>query len=230
MKEQTILLVEDNFLNRRLIKKVLTERGYHILESKNSVEALDILEKRKVHLIILDINLGETEMDGISLGQIIKDKFATPFIYLTAYETSDIIHRAVDTKPCSYITKPFKNVDLVVSVEIALQQNEQKDEHNVHYLLVKDNEYNIKLAIADIDYFESEGNYLLVHSGKKCYKYRSTIKQVIDILPKDIFAQVHRAFIVNKNKIDKYSPKDIIIGEMEVPLSRKYMDNFREEL
>lgn len=45
MNTKTILIVEDDFLNRRLIKKVLQENEYHTLEAKNADEALSILNK-----------------------------------------------------------------------------------------------------------------------------------------------------------------------------------------
>ncbi len=222
MSGQNILIVEDNFLNRRLIKKVLSEKGYQILECKNSREALSIIEKRQVDLIILDINLGENELNGISLGQIIKDKYAIPFIYLTAYETSDIINQAIVTKPCSYITKPFKNIDLIVSVEIALHQKKVEHSPKTHYIVVRDNEYNIKLPVDDIDYLESEGNYILIHSSENAFRYRSTIKQILEILPEDQFIQTHRAFVVNKNKIDKFSNKELIVKNINIPVSKKF--------
>ena len=73
--EKTILLVEDDFLNRRFTKKILSENGYAVSEAKNSKEALEILQKESITLAILDINLGENEQDGISLGLKIKEKY-----------------------------------------------------------------------------------------------------------------------------------------------------------
>ena len=122
--EKTILLVEDNFLNRRLCKNALAENGYTVLEAKNAKEALEILRKEPVTLVILDINLGENEQNGILLGQQIKEKYSIPFIYLTAYENTEMIGQAVSTSPYSYITKPFKNSDLIASVEIAIRQSQ----------------------------------------------------------------------------------------------------------
>ena len=57
MNSKVILVVEDDFLNRRLSKKVLQENGYQVLEAKNADEALKILNKELVDLAILDINL-----------------------------------------------------------------------------------------------------------------------------------------------------------------------------
>jgi len=223
--EKTILLVEDNFLNRRLCRKTLTENGYTVLEAKNSKEALELLRKEQVTMAILDINLGENEQDGIMLGQQIKEKYAIPFIYLTAYENSEIIRQAISTSPYSYLTKPFKNSDLIASVEIAIRQSQRETKYNPS-ILVKDGEYNIHLPVDEINYIESGGNYLLFHTDNKIYKTRSTIKKMIEELPEISFVQTHRAYIVNRNKIVKFNNKNIIIGSAVIPVS----DNFLEDV
>lgn len=223
MAKKTILLVEDDFLNRRLSKKILLENGYRVLESKNANEAIDLLKKESVDLLILDINLGENETDGIGLGQFIKEKYSLPFIYLTAYENSEIINRAVATLPFCYLTKPFKNVDLVASVEIAIRQSALAAKYKPS-LVVKDGDFNVELPLEDINFIESEGNYLLFYTDKKTYKSRSTIKQVLEVLPESNFAQVHRAYVVNKTKIEKYTNKELVINNILIPVSKTYTD------
>lgn len=224
--EKTILLVEDNFLNRRLCKKALAENGYTVLEAKNAKEALEILRKEPVTLVILDINLGENEQNGILLGQQIKEKYSIPFIYLTAYENTEMIGQAVSTSPYSYITKPFKNSDLIASVEIAIRQS-QNDKKYKPEILVKDGEFNILLPVDEINYIESDGNYLLFHTDNKIYKTRSTIKKILEDLSENAFVQTHRAYIVNRNKIVKFSSKNIMIGETAIPISDHFLENIR---
>lgn len=121
-----ILLVEDDYLNRRLSKKVLNDNGYLVLESKNVEETFKIIQSQVVDLVILDICLGEGEHDGISIGHRLKQDFDIPIIYLTAYDNQMIFNRAFETLPKSYITKPFKNLDLIASVEIALKNQNSK--------------------------------------------------------------------------------------------------------
>ena len=70
-----------------------------------------------------------------------------------------------------------------------------------NWILVKDGDYYVKLTLEVIDYFEASGNYLHVFSNNKFYKCRSTIKEMLEVIPKDAFIQTHRAFIVNRNKI-----------------------------
>ncbi len=221
MEQKIILLVEDDFLNRRLSKKTLQANNYKVWEAKNSLEALAMLKKEKVDLVILDINLGANEMDGITLAKQINEMYQVPFIYLTAYDNSDIIRKAVSTTPSSYLTKPYKNVDLITSVEIAVSQY---DKNNIPKIIVKDQEYQVELPVNEINHIESEGNYLLIHTDKKLYKSRSTIKQILEVLSYGSFIQVHRAFIINKRKIEKFNQKSVVIKNIEIPVSKNYQD------
>lgn len=224
MNSKVILVVEDDYLNRRLTKKILQENAYTVLEAKNADEALTILNKELVDLAILDINLGDGEMDGISLGNLIQNKQKVPFIYLTAYENAKVISEAVATSPYSYLTKPFKNSDLIASVELAIIKSAKEDKPRPT-ILVKDGEYKVELPLEEINYIESEGNYLLFHTDKKTYKCRSTIEQILKILPSLSFIQIHRAFIVNKNRVEKYNSKGVMIQDIELPVSKNYLHN-----
>ncbi|MEE1884929.1 LytR/AlgR family response regulator transcription factor [Pedobacter flavus] len=198
------------------------ESSYNVLEAKNAKEALEILNNENVDLAILDINLGENEQNGITLGQQIKDKYAIPFIYLTAFENAEIISQAISTAPYSYLTKPPKKSDLIASIEIAIRHSGKLETPKI---LVKDGTYNISLSVEDINYIESDGNYLLYHTDEKIYKTRSTIKKVAEELGENGFVQIHRAYIVNKNKIDKFSNKSVIIRNITIPVSYNYSEN-----
>jgi DNA-binding LytR/AlgR family response regulator len=224
MNAKTVLLVEDDFLNRRLSKKILKENGYEVFEAKNADEAIATLKKEAIDLVILDINLGEGERDGISIGKQIYEKFQIPFIYLTAYENPTIISAAATTFPYSYLTKPFKNSDLIASVEIAITKSVKNDKRKP-FILVKDDDYKVELPTDEINYIESDGNYLLFHTDKKNYKCRLTIAQAIELLPASIFVQVHRAFIVNRNKIEKFSTKSVVVRNVDIPVSKHYLTN-----
>jgi len=222
MEQKTILLVEDDFLNRRLSKKALLENGYLVLEAKNAKEAFELLKKETVDLAVFDINLGENEQDGISLGQHLQEKLQLPFIYLTAYENPEIVGKAVATSPYSYLTKPFKNVDLIASVALAIRQSAGK---HIPKISVKDEDYHVALPMNEINYIESEGNYLLFYTDKKVYKMRSTLKQLMEMLPASIFVQVHRAYVVNKTKIEKSTSKSVVVNGAEIPVSKNYLDS-----
>jgi DNA-binding LytR/AlgR family response regulator len=226
MSDITILIVEDDYLNRRLVKKVLQERGYKILEAKSGDEAVTQLLNNRIDLFILDIKLGVHDREGIGLGTFLKGRYAIPFIYLTAYQTHEVLNDALATSPHSYLTKPFRNTDLIASVELALQKSAER-EKNLPYVVLKVEAFTVKLPLERIDYIESEGNYLLVYSNNKVYRSRGTIKQILVSLPADTFLQTHRAFIVNKNKIDRFSAKSLMIKRHSIPVSKNYIPDIQ---
>ncbi len=226
----TILVVEDSFLNRRLIKKVLEEKKYQVLEATNTATTIEILNKNHIDLVILDINLDHDD-EGIQIGNTIKQQYKLPFIYLTAYDTVSIINKAVESTPNSYLTKPFKNVDLIVSVELALQQSDVGTSNNNTSLHIKDeNAFFHEILFQEIEYIESDGNYLLIHTQEKSYKHRSTMKNILNVLPNELFMQVHRAFLVNKDKIEKFNKRFVIVNNREISVSKKFGDTITQLL
>lgn len=223
---KNILIVEDDFLNRRLIRKVLIQENYRVIEAMSADDALKILKTDPIDLVILDVHLGKT--DGISLGHLIKSQYALPFFYLTAYETSDIVRKAIATTPMGYLTKPFKSVDLINTVELALRNAADLPSP---CLVVKDEDLNIRVPFMRISYMESDGNYLLVHCDQEVYRYRSTIKQVMEVLPSSLFVQTHRGFIINKEKVHKFNSKVLVLVDGTlVPVSRNFVGQVQETL
>lgn len=78
-------------------------------------------------LVLMDINL-EGEMDGIEAAEQIRKQFDIPIIYLTAYADKTTLARAKKTDPLGYITKPFKDRDLEVAIELALYRKKMEEE------------------------------------------------------------------------------------------------------
>ena len=222
MSTKNVLIVEDDFLNRRLTKKVLLENGFEVTEAKNIREALDVLELKQTQLVILDINLGKNEQSGIDIAREINQKYKLPFIYLTAYDNTDMAADAISTLPHTYLTKPFKNLDLITAVELSIRKSSQ---HQIPTIRVKIDEYYTDIALRDITYIESDGNYLMIWTGEKSYKIRSTIKQILETLPAQEFIQVHRAFVINKQKIERFSAKNVIVGGQIIPLTKNYVED-----
>jgi len=220
----TILLVEDDFLNRRMAKKLL-EKEYIIKEAPDAEKANEILTHSTVHLVLLDIHLGQDQKDGIWLGQKLKEVYDIPFIYLTAFADNDISKKAINTKPSAYLTKPFRETDLSFAIDLALQKHSTENPETSNFIIVKEGDYFVKLAVAEVDFFESSGNYLQVFCGRKIYKCRSTTKEMLSRLPKDAFVQTHRAFLVNRGKIIKFNSNSVVVGSTTVPLSAKYTVN-----
>lgn len=106
-KKETILIVEDNKDMRSYIRMLLTG-NYHLLEAENGEEALGIVQKHTVDLIVSDLMM--PVMDGMELSRHIKENLATshiPFLMLTAVRSEFQEKRSFEIGVDEYLCKPF---------------------------------------------------------------------------------------------------------------------------
>ena len=98
----------------------LTSEGYHVLEAYNGKEAVDIVEKEEVHLVLMDIMM--PVMDGIQAMVKIREVSNVPVILLTAKseDTDKVLGLTVGAD--DYITKPFNPVELQARVKSQLRR------------------------------------------------------------------------------------------------------------
>lgn len=109
----TVLLVEDNEINRMLAQNTLLYLNCIVLEAENGLEAVNILkDKNEVSLILMDLNM--PVMDGIEATQIIRNnlKIDIPIIAMTATIFEDDIKLCFQSGMNDYLVKPFKEIDL----------------------------------------------------------------------------------------------------------------------
>lgn len=120
MDKETILIVDDEKEIRDLIGIYLLNEGYHILHAQNGLEALKLLEKKDVHLVILDIMM--PVMDGIQLCMKIRENRNMPIIMLSARDTDIDKILGLGTGADDYMTKPFNPMELVARVKSQLRR------------------------------------------------------------------------------------------------------------
>ena len=111
----TILYVEDNNDNRTLVRRVLNAEGYNVLEAANAAEALEVLDRDRPNLILMDINM--PDMDGYALTTMIKQKpgyEAVPIIAITANVMRGDKERSFEAGCDGYIQKPI-DIDLLAN-------------------------------------------------------------------------------------------------------------------
>lgn len=111
MLERTILVVEDDFIQRRQMVRVLEESGYELSQASDGMEAIRILDRQKIHLVLTDI--GMPYVDGISLLKYMRIFFShIPVVIATAHPG-----KIGDLKPDALLAKPFGPEALLSWVE-----------------------------------------------------------------------------------------------------------------
>lgn len=116
----TILIVDDDPHLRELSRVFLQQEGFDIYEASDGVEALSVLERLKVDLVILDIMM--PKMDGWELCRQLRRWYDFPVLMLTAKgETSQKL-KGFQVGTDDYLVKPFEPLELVARVKALLKR------------------------------------------------------------------------------------------------------------
>jgi two-component system cell cycle response regulator DivK len=109
----TILYIEDNPLNMRLVRKILNSFGYNIIEAMDGLTGLDMVERERPDLILLEINL--PDIDGLEITTRLKSDESLrniPVVALTANAMHGDRERCLEAGCDGYIAKPVAKLEL----------------------------------------------------------------------------------------------------------------------
>ena len=118
---ETILVIDDEVQIRRLLEITLSSNGYKISEATNGKEGLVAAATQHPSLIILDLGLPDT--DGIYLLKKIREWYKKPIIILSVKNSEDDIISALDSGANDFITKPFRTMELLARIRVALRHS-----------------------------------------------------------------------------------------------------------
>ncbi len=217
MSAAKILIVEDEILIAEHIKDYLISFGFNrIFMIHNKKLAIEAIEHISPDLILLDLHL-QLPRDGIEIANYIDQKGVPPYIFITANSNMLLIQEAIETKASAYITKPIKKSDLFASIQIALKSIPKQEDS---FLFIKENSNNLKVALNDILYIESNGNYITIHTKKQKVMARHSLEWAEEQLPEHQFMRIHRSFLINIKAVRIIKSRSVFIGEIEIPVSR----------
>jgi two-component system cell cycle response regulator DivK len=114
MDQKTVLYIEDNFHNRRIVRKILQSRGYSLIEAEDGISGLAMVQELKPPLVLLDIGL--PGMDGLEVvGRIKADEALReiPVIALTASAMRGDRERFLAAGCDDYLSKPVQAMELI---------------------------------------------------------------------------------------------------------------------
>lgn len=130
-----LLIVDDEVLIRDVIKEYCLNENYNVCEASNGLDALKIINKENIDLIVLDIMM--PKLDGFSLCKQIKDK-NIPIIILSARTDEFDKLMGFDLGIEDYVTKPFSPKELMARIKVILKRNNSFKDQFVYKDLVVD--------------------------------------------------------------------------------------------
>ncbi|CAD5254172.1 MULTISPECIES: LytTR family DNA-binding domain-containing protein [unclassified Imperialibacter] len=200
---------------------------------RDPMEALDYLQQHKVDLIFLDINM--PKLSGISFSRLLQNP--PLIIFTTAY--SEYALESYELKAVDYLLKPIqfdRLLQAIMKVKNVLNQTigaqsanaEPSADVSEQTIFIKSGAEFHQLAIKNIKYIESDGNYVTFHTAGRPILARYKLSEVLGLLPPHQFVRVHRSFVVALKHIETIKNHCVIIDKHEVPLSSTYREDFLE--
>jgi len=121
MKDQTILVVEDDPKIRNLLRNMLEDEGARVIEAETSVGVMEVIAETPLSLVTLDLHLGED--NGVDVARKIRTVSQVPIIMVTGKD--DVIDRVVglEVGADDYITKPFHLREVIARIRSVLRRS-----------------------------------------------------------------------------------------------------------
>ncbi|MEQ8188053.1 MAG: response regulator [Candidatus Eremiobacterota bacterium] len=188
-----ILIVDDESNIRRTLGDILTFRGYETISTDTGKKALEMAEKEKPCLVLLDMKL--EDMSGLDILKYIKEKFSfMECIILTGYASQSSAIKAVNLGAYGYIQKPYEIEQLIIMIKRAIEKIESEEalkESENRYKTLFDN------ASDAIFIHEQEGTFLDVNQVA-CERLGYTKEELLKMKPLDIDTSEYGLYVKNR--------------------------------
>ncbi len=228
------IIVDDERVAREILEQHLSKinRMEVVASCKNVPEAFDVMNRKKVDLIFLDINL--PEVSGLSFARTIHQQVKV--IFTTAYREYAV--DGFNLQAVDYLLKPISLERLIQAINKFLNEKETtavriqeviEPEKN-DYIFVRADRKMVKINFSDILFVESLSDYVKIHLKEKHIVTRETIGSFEARLPQKDFIRTHRSYLVAISHIDAFTHEDLHIGPHEIPVSRSYKKGVLELL
>lgn len=247
MAKTNVLVVEDESIVSKDIQHSLKKLGYNVVGSASTgKKAVDLALETTPDVVLMDIML-KGDMNGIQAADKIREALNIPVIYLTAYADEATLSKAKVTEPYGYIIKPFKEIDIHTSIEMAIYKHQKESEvkrerdllynivesrDNKDFVFVKSNSRLVKLKTADIYYIEALKDYVVINTLNTRYTIHSTMKDIERKMPAEDFIRVHRSFIVRLDKIAAIEQPNLVLenDKKVIPIGGSYKEELNRRL
>jgi two-component system LytT family response regulator len=194
---------------------------------REPVKAIEFLNREKIDLIFLDINM--PDINGMQLIQTLATK--PMVIFTTAY--SNYAVESYNLNAVDYLLKPITFERFLAAINKAASVPSSKngvikEDNPVVYIKSGPQTYQVK--VSEILYLEKDGNYITVHLKSKNILIRENMGDIFDLVPSAEFIRIHKSFVVAIKHITMIEVHQLIINDTKIPIGSTYRDLLRARL
>ncbi|RAJ79247.1 DNA-binding LytR/AlgR family response regulator [Chitinophaga dinghuensis] len=225
------LIVDDNKLARTAMKQLASHVDFlKVLgECSSAMEAYNILQKEKIDLLLLDI-----EMPGMSGLELTRNLGKNGPVIIFTTVKKDYAVEAFELNVADYLIKPVSPARFIQAVERAREiydsSNREIQVSDLEFVFIRDNGILKRIRTEDILYLEAMGDYVKLFTAQKFHAIHTTLKSLEEKLPANKFMRVHRSYIVALDKIESIEDGSIIIQKNAIPIADAYKSALNSRL
>lgn len=234
MSKIRVLVVEDSALIAEDIAFKLGKHHFEVVGIFDKGEdAIEFLKKNTPDIVLLDIRLAGA-LDGISTGFMIQNSYSIPIIYLSDLSDAQTLHRAKQTRPSNYLTKPFNEADLVRAIDLAFSnfsfQRTGTGAPTPDHIFVKSDQLFVRIALSDVLYLHADRSYCNIVTEDKTYVQSVSMNHVFDQINNRDFVRIHRSYVVNVRKVTAIDGNMVRLGGQSLEMSKGMRDELINRL
>jgi DNA-binding LytR/AlgR family response regulator len=231
MNKYQCVIIDDEPLAQQVIRSHIEKLDSFEVSGtfRNALEATDILSKRKIDLLFLDI-----QMPGMKGTDFLRNMMNPPkTILTTAYREYALEGYELDV--VDYLLKPvsfdrfFKAINKFLmnnAPERLASGSEETETAAKDFVYLNVNKKIHKIIFSEIVFVESTRDYLTIHTGNDKIVVKHTLSAMEEILPCNDFIRIHRSFLVSLRYIKSFTAHTVNLGFMEIPIGKNYQVSF----
>lgn len=221
------LIIDDEPLARKILVEYLHELTDFqlVAECQDALEAQQILNRRQVDLLFLDIAM--PKLTGM---QFIKSLASPPLvIFTTAYSEHAV--EAFEVNAFDYLVKPIRLERFLVSIQKVrkfLSRSERESGDN-KWINIREGRRIYHIDTDDILYLQAYGDYVRIFLKDQTLMPKEKLNVIKEQLPEK-FLQVHRSYIINLSEVKFMEGNLVQVASHKIPVSDTYRNHLLEVL
>lgn len=211
------IIIEDNPVDRTVLEVRINECAELELRGvfEDAVAALSNIKTIKPDVIFADVEL--PGMSGIEMINLLKIRS----LVVVCSSRKLYAYNAFECNATDFLLKPIYQERFDESVRRILQRyNSIEQAETEDFLYLKESHETKRIAIQKIQFIKSVGDYVKVVTDDVNYMILMPLKKILELLPDETFAHVHRSFVVNIAMIESKDAKSVKVNQEVIPVSK----------
>ena len=232
-----ILIVDDEFHARKLLSEYISKLSFLELAgaSANVFEAMNVLQKEKIDILLLDIQM--PEITGLEFAHSLKSP--PSIIFTTAY--SEYAVESYELDVVDYLLKPIAFPRFLQAINKVIERRgsqiptsliniqsqpilPQPANPEENSFIVKSGHKIYRINYPDLLYIEGQREYVTFHTTKQRITTLFSLKELEEKLPSEQFIRIHKSYIVSIKHIESIERNSLQIANKQLPVGGNYKE------